>query len=87
MAAVSDPHLGWAEPSVYHRICMRHFASNFMTRFKDKLLKILVCRAALETKQHKFNRYMATIGKINLKVQQWLEVILRYGFFQHAQGI
>ena len=47
MAAMSDPHLGWAAPSSYHRIFMRHLASNFMTRFKDKLLKNLVCRAAL----------------------------------------
>ena len=42
MAAMSDPHLGWAAPSAYHRICMSHFASNFMTRFKDNVLKTLV---------------------------------------------
>ena len=47
MAAMTDPHLGWVASSAYHRICMRHLASNFMTRFKDKLLKNLVCRAAL----------------------------------------
>ena len=49
MAAMTDPHLGWAAPSAYHRICIGHLASNFMTRFKDKLLKNLVCRAALES--------------------------------------
>ena len=42
MAAMTDPHLGWATPFAYHRICMHHLASNFMTRFKDKLLKNLV---------------------------------------------
>ena len=47
MAAMSDPHLGWAAPFAYHRICMRHLASNFMTRFKDKILKNLVCIATL----------------------------------------
>ena len=73
--AVSDPHLGWAGPSAYHRICMCHIARNFMTRFKDKLLKILVCRAALATKQPKFDRHMASIRRINPKAQQWLEVI------------
>ena len=31
MTAMSEPHLGWAAPSAYHRICMRHLASNFMT--------------------------------------------------------
>ena len=55
MAAISDPHLSWAAPSAYHRICMRPLASNFMTCFKDKLLKILVCIAALANTQRKFN--------------------------------
>ena len=31
MVAMSDPHLGWAAPSSYHRICMRNLASNFIT--------------------------------------------------------
>ena len=69
MAALSDPHLGWAEPSAYHRIYMCHLASNFMTRFKDKLLKNLVCKAALAPKKCKFNRHMATIGRFNSKAQ------------------
>ena len=69
MAAMSDPYLGWAAPSTYHRICMRHIASNFMTQFKDKLLKNLVCRAALATTQRKFNKHMATIGRINSEAQ------------------
>ena len=46
-----------------------------MIRFKDKLLKNLVCRAALASKEHKFNKHMATIGRINSKAQQWLEAI------------
>ena len=41
MAAMIYPHLGWATPSAYHSICMHHLTSNFMTRFKDKLLKNL----------------------------------------------
>ena len=76
MATMSDPHLRWAAPSAYHRICMRHHANNFMTRFKDKLLNNLVCKTALASTQRKFNKHMATIGKINSKTQQWLEVIL-----------
>ena len=65
MIAMSDPHLGWAVPSAYHRICMRHLASNFMTRFKDKLLKNLVCRGSLTSTQHKFNKHMVIIERIN----------------------
>ena len=44
---------------------MRHLPSNFMTRFKDKCLKQLLCKAALETKVEKFNMHMDTIGRIN----------------------
>ena len=70
MVAMSDPHLGWAAPSAYHKICMCHLASNFMTRFKDKLLKNLVCRAALASTQLKFNKHIATIRRINSEAQQ-----------------
>ena len=75
MAAMTDPHLGWAAPSAYHRICMRHLASNFMTRFKDKLLKNLVCRVALASTERKLNKHMATNGRINSEAQRWLEAI------------
>ena len=75
MAAMTDPHLGWVAPSAYHRICMRHFASNFMTQFKDKLLNNLVCRAALASTKRKFNKHMNTIGRINSEALQWLEAI------------
>ena len=75
MATMADPHLGWAAPSAYHRICMRHLASNFMSRFKDKLLKNLVCRAALASTECKFNKHMTTIGRINSEALQWLEAI------------
>ena len=75
METMSDPHLGWAESSAYLKICMCHLASNFMTRFKDKLLKNLICRPALVTKQRKFNKHMTTIGRINSEAQQWSESI------------
>ena len=69
MVAMNDPHLGWVALSAYHRICIRHIASNFMTRFKDKLLKNLVCTSTLMTTQRKFNRHMATIKRINSEAQ------------------
>ena len=75
MAAMTDPHLGWAAPSAYHKICMRHLASNFMTRFKDKLLKNLVCRAALVSIERKCNKHITIIGRINSEALQWLEAI------------
>ena len=87
MAAIRDPHLGWDAPYAYHRICMRHLASNFMTRFKDKLLKNLVCRAAVATTPRKMNRHMATIKRINSEAQQWLEAIpLQIWALSHVGG-
>ena len=76
MAAMVDPHLGWVAPFAYHKICMRYFASNFITQFKDKLLKNLVCRAALASTERKFKKHMNTIGRINSEALQWLEAIL-----------
>ena len=75
MAAMTDPFLGWAAPSSYHRICMRHLARNFMTQFKDKVLKNLVFRATLASTQRKFNKHMTTIRRINSEALQWLEAI------------
>ena len=75
MAAMADPHLGWAAPFAYHRICIRYFASNFMTRFKDKLLKNFICRAALASTERKFKKQLNTIGRINSEALQWLEAV------------
>ncbi|RVW71982.1 Serine/threonine-protein phosphatase 7 long form-like [Vitis vinifera] len=78
MAAMSDVHLGWSEPYVYHRVCMRHLASNFMTRFKDKILKNMMCKVALATKIEKFNKHMNTIGRINAAHNNgWKQSLLR----------
>ena len=49
--------------------------SSFMNQFKDKTLKILVCRAALATEVGKFNKHMNTIRIINIEAQRWLEAI------------
>ena len=66
---------------------MRHFASNFMTRFKDNILKNLVCKAALESTECKFNKHMNTIGRINSEALQWLEAIpLQLWAFSHDGG-
>ena len=58
MATMSDVHLGWFEPYAYQRVCMHHLANNFMTRFKDKILKNLMCRAISATKIEKFNKHI-----------------------------
>ena len=76
MIVMTDVHLGCNEPYAYHRICMRHLANTFMNRFKDKILKNLMYRAALATEFGKFNKHMNTIGRINVEAHRWLEAIL-----------
>ena len=75
IAAVNDTHSGWTEPDAYHRFYMLHLASNFNTRFKDKTLKDLLCRVAMESKVKKFSTHMDTIGRINVDARNWLEHI------------
>ena len=76
MATMTDVHLSLTEPYAYHMICMRHLANNFMNRFKDKILKNLVCRVALTTEVGKFNKHMDIIGRNKLEAQRWFEAIL-----------
>ncbi|KAL6334650.1 hypothetical protein AAG906_019513 [Vitis piasezkii] len=44
---------------------------NFNTKFKDKTLKDLMCRAAMESKVKKFISHMDTIGRINAEARNW----------------
>ena len=70
---VNETYSGWTEPDAYNRFCMRHLASNFNTKFntkfKDKTLKELMCRAAMEGKVKKFISHMDTIGRIIAEVR------------------
>ena len=54
---------------------MCHLASNFNTRFKDKTLKDLICRAAMKSKVKKFISHMDIISWINVEARNWLEHI------------
>ncbi|RVX23790.1 Serine/threonine-protein phosphatase 7 long form-like [Vitis vinifera] len=45
------------------------FTSNFNIKFKDKTLKDLMCRAAMESKLKKFISHMDTIGRINVEAR------------------
>ena len=53
IAIVNETYSGWTEPDAYYGFCMRHLVSNFNTKFQDKTLKDLMCRAAMESKVKK----------------------------------
>ena len=36
---IDNEHIGWNRPNVYHVYCIRHIASNFNHRFKNKKQK------------------------------------------------
>ncbi|KAL6343506.1 hypothetical protein AAG906_024871 [Vitis piasezkii] len=75
IAVINETYSGWTKSDAYYRFCMRHLASNFNTKFKDKTLKDLMCRAAMESKVKKFISHMDTIGRINVEARNWLEHI------------
>ena len=73
ITTVNETYLRWIESDSYHRFCMCYLTSNSNTRFKDKTLKDLICRAAMDSKVKKFISYMDIIGRINVKARYWLE--------------
>ena len=75
IAVANETYSGWTKPDAYYRFCMRHLVSNFNTKFKDKTIKDLMCRAAMESKVKKFIYHMDTIGRINVEARNWLEHI------------
>ena len=75
IAAVNEICSGWTEPDAYYRFCMRYLANNFNTKFKDKTLKDLMCRVAMESKVKKFISHMDTIDQIHVEARNWLDHI------------
>ncbi|KAL9675173.1 hypothetical protein QQ045_003374 [Rhodiola kirilowii] len=52
MAAMKQPV--WSLPMAYHRICFRHFQSNFNTKVKDSFFKKKLGKVAYAKKEYKF---------------------------------
>ncbi|XP_050225803.1 uncharacterized protein LOC126675236 [Mercurialis annua] len=68
VAIIFDRHAGiflvlkrpeWAE--VAHKFCIRHFCSNFQTKFRNKVLKKLAEKAGRAYQKKKYTRYMDAI--------------------------
>lgn len=58
IAALTDDALGWGPGHKHHRFCVRHLASNFLSRFRDKSFKMLLLRTAYERQLCKFDYRM-----------------------------
>ncbi|KAL9680075.1 hypothetical protein QQ045_017950 [Rhodiola kirilowii] len=84
LCVVSDRHAGilaamrepeWKEPMAYHRVCVRHVQSNFMTKVKDEVLKAQLGEVAFAKKQIKFvKKFGELLELLNDKpaVRKWL---------------
>ncbi|KAL9680528.1 hypothetical protein QQ045_018408 [Rhodiola kirilowii] len=84
LCVVSDRHNGilaamreleWQEPKAYHRVCVRHLQSNFMTKVNDEILKAKLDDVAYE-KELKFKKKFAELLQLlhdKPLARKWLE--------------
>ncbi|KAL9687621.1 hypothetical protein QQ045_032026 [Rhodiola kirilowii] len=52
LAAMREPQ--WSPPHAYHRVCVHHLQSNFMSNVKDSFLKEKLGSVAYQMKELKF---------------------------------
>lgn len=87
LCVISDRHGGiihamenledWQEPFAYHRFCLRHVRSNFMTRFKNLALKKLCWAIGSTTQKRKFRNCRRDVMAINADAWEYLNAIDR----------
>ncbi|KAL9676568.1 hypothetical protein QQ045_004782 [Rhodiola kirilowii] len=87
LCIISDRHAGimrvmeeddWKPPKAYHRICIRHFASNFNLKVKCMAKKALLTSIGYENQQVKFcNRFkeLKELLKDNQDGLKWLDKV------------
>ncbi|CAM8882725.1 unnamed protein product [Rhodiola kirilowii] len=74
LAAMREPE--WSPPHAYHRVCVRHLQSNFMSRVHDLVLEKKLGHVAYQRKQLKFRAEYAELMDIMDDLPQarkWLE--------------
>ncbi|KAL9669481.1 hypothetical protein QQ045_007028 [Rhodiola kirilowii] len=87
LCIISDRHIGimrvmekdeWKPPKAYHRICIRHFASNLNLKVKCIAHRDLITNIAQENQQRKFrNRFkdFKELLKDKPDAVKWLEKV------------
>ncbi|KAL9666716.1 hypothetical protein QQ045_001053 [Rhodiola kirilowii] len=73
LAAMREPE--WQEPMAYHRVCVRHLQSNFMTKVKDEVFKAKLGDVAYEKKEFKFRERFTELLQLlhdKLLAHKWL---------------
>nr|XP_017225140.1 PREDICTED: uncharacterized protein LOC108201359 [Daucus carota subsp. sativus] len=79
---ISDKHLGimaamqkegWCEPLNHHRYCVRHFATNFATKFKKAGLKDRLVELAYQVQPKKFELLWGELLALEPRALTWFE--------------
>ncbi|KAK4283766.1 hypothetical protein QN277_000686 [Acacia crassicarpa] len=78
ISVVANESLGWQPPNAYHVFCIRHVASNFNTRFKDKRLKKKLMRLGYVPSKIHFDPLYAEFCSYSDEVDAWIERIPKW---------
>ncbi|KAL9683768.1 hypothetical protein QQ045_021193 [Rhodiola kirilowii] len=85
LCIISDRHKGilatmrepqWSPPHAYHRVCVRHLQSNFMSKVKDLFLEKKLGHVAYQRKELKFKAEYAELLELMDDLpdaRKWLE--------------
>ena len=74
-AAIRDPSVGWSPPYAHHRYCLRHVASNFNDKYRNKMLKDLVYRAGSQHQPRKYEACMTKLKQLDEKCLEWFNML------------
>ncbi|KAH9611124.1 hypothetical protein KSS87_011978 [Heliosperma pusillum] len=72
MNAMSEVGSGWEEPHAFHRICIRHLASNVNTRYKNVKVKNMFGSTAMQFQEKKFDIGFARRGEMDRDAQHYV---------------
>ncbi|KAL8120542.1 hypothetical protein AgCh_017649 [Apium graveolens] len=82
ICVISDRHVGimaamqksgWYEPLDHHRYCVRHFATNFATKFKRAGMKDRLVELASQVQPKKFELLLGEFFVLETRAVQWFE--------------
>ncbi|KAH9619811.1 hypothetical protein KSS87_001162 [Heliosperma pusillum] len=72
MNAMSEVGSGWEEPHAFHRICIRHLASNVNTRYRNVKVKNMFGSTAMQFQEKKFDIGFARLGEMDRDAQHYV---------------
>ncbi|KAH9616569.1 hypothetical protein KSS87_002203 [Heliosperma pusillum] len=72
MNAMSEVGSGWEELHAFHRICIRHLASNVNTRYRNVKVKNMFGSTAMQFQEKKFDIGFARLGEMDRDAQHYV---------------